>query len=62
MKKILCFFGIALCFVGAVAGFGFSAYYGNWFVACDVLVLSAFAFPKVKEMWYILLGYKKGGK
>lgn len=50
MKKFFYFICIALAFVGAIGGFGFAAYNGDWFVAACVVVLACFASFKVVEL------------
>ena len=48
-KKIFSFFCLVAYGVGAIGGFGYSAWGGSWFIAICVAALAAMAFPFAKK-------------
>lgn len=55
LKKIGCFFALFACVIGAIAGFGLSAYNHEWVTAICVLVLAGCAVPTIIKMFKYLL-------
>lgn len=56
LKKIGYFFGLCAYAVGAIGGFGYSAYCKAWFIAICVVALAAMAFPTAKKFFNGLIG------
>lgn len=54
MKKIISFFILCLYVLGAIGGFGYSLYYGNYLIASAIVLLTAMAFPMAYKFWDIL--------
>ena len=49
LKKIGYFILIVLCVIGAIAGIGYTIYYGQWYASVGIAVLAYTAWPKFKE-------------
>ena len=49
LKKIIYFILMVLCVIGAIAGIGYTIYFGKWHVAVCIGVLAYTAWPKFKE-------------
>jgi MFS superfamily sulfate permease-like transporter len=46
LKKIGYFILMVLCVIGAIAGIGYTIYYGQWFASVGIAVLAYTAWPK----------------
>lgn len=46
LKKIGYFILIVLCVIGAIAGIGYTIYYGQWYASVGIAVLAYTAWPK----------------
>lgn len=55
VRKILAFLGLCLCAMGFIGGIGYSIHGGGYPIAVGVVVLGAYAFPKMRDTWGILV-------
>ena len=53
-QKVIAFVKLAAYVMGAIGGFGYSAWGGSWPIAISVVVLAWMAWPTVVKCWKVL--------
>jgi hypothetical protein len=54
MKNVLIGFLMFAAFVGAVGGFGYLCYYGEYHIAIGLVATAYLAFFKARELWKVI--------
>lgn len=53
-KAFLCFFALAIWFVGVLGGIGYALYLGKYLIAVGIAVAGIYGIPTVKKLLKVL--------